>query len=105
MGKPGGATGEWRPPDVVTTLADFLQRRFENGQALKEKEKEKLTEDDYQLLREELNNTEFLAPLDADNCIGNEGLPFKERTCSFCRASIMMNHVEDFHLRNQSVRR
>jgi len=67
MTKPGGAAGEWHPPNVVNTLTNFLQQRFEISQVQKEKEEEKLTKDDYQRAREELNNAPFLAPLDADN--------------------------------------
>jgi hypothetical protein len=41
----------------MATLTDFLQRRLENSQAQREKERERLTKDDYQRAREELNNT------------------------------------------------
>jgi hypothetical protein len=47
MGKLGGAAGEWQPPNVVTTLTNFLQQRFEDSQVQKEKEKAKLTKEDY----------------------------------------------------------
>lgn len=32
-------------------------------------------------------------------CVGNEVLPLKDRTKSFCRPAIMMDQVEDVHLR------
>ncbi len=67
MGNPSGAAREWQPPNVVTTLTNFLQQRYECNQFQKEKEKEKLTKDDYWHIRKELNNKEFLASLDANN--------------------------------------
>ena len=67
MGNPSAAAREWQPPNVVTTLTNFLQQRYECSQVQKEKEKEKLTKEDYQRAREELNKKAFLAPLDADN--------------------------------------
>ncbi len=67
MGRPGSAASRWQPPNVVANLTQFVQQRFEISQVQKEKERTKLTRDDYKSAREELNNTAFLAPLDADN--------------------------------------
>ena len=67
MGNPSGAAREWQPPNVLTTLTNFIQKRYECSQAQREMEKGYLTKDDYRRAREELNRKGFLAPLDADN--------------------------------------
>ena len=53
--------------DTLKTLQNVLKRRIDNNKILKEREKKILSGEDYRLLRVDLNNRQFLQPLDAEN--------------------------------------
>jgi hypothetical protein len=53
--------------DTLKTLQNVLKRRIDNNKILKEREKKMLSGEDYQILRVDLNNKQFLQPLDAEN--------------------------------------
>jgi hypothetical protein len=53
--------------DTLKTLQNVLRRRNDNNKILKERKKKILSGEDYRLLRVDLNNTQFLQPLDAEN--------------------------------------
>ena len=58
-----------QPPsqDTIKTLQNVLKRRINTNRILKEREKKMLSREDYQLIEVDLNNKQFLQPLDADN--------------------------------------
>jgi hypothetical protein len=58
-----------QPPsqDTINTLQNVLKRRIDTNRILKEREKNMLSGDDYRLMEVNLNNKQFLQPLDADN--------------------------------------
>ena len=58
-----------QPPlqDTINTLQNVLKRRINTNRILKEREKNMLSRDDYQLMEVNLNTKQFLQPLDADN--------------------------------------
>ncbi|KAG4027417.1 hypothetical protein MFRU_030g00530 [Monilinia fructicola] len=53
--------------DTLKTLQNVLRRRNDNNKILKERKEKMLSGEDYRLLRVDLNNTQFLQPLDAEN--------------------------------------
>lgn len=53
--------------DTPKTLQNVLRRRNDNNKILKERKEKMLSGEDYRLLRVDLNNTQFLQPLDAEN--------------------------------------
>ena len=53
--------------DTLKTLQNVLKRRIDSNQILKERKKQMLSGEDYQLMEVDLNNKQFLQPLDADN--------------------------------------
>ena len=53
--------------DAISTLQNVLKRRMEASRIQKEREKEMLSGEDYQLMRVDLNKTHFLPPVGADN--------------------------------------
>jgi len=58
-----------QPPsqDTINTLQNVLKRRIDTNRIIKEREKKELSGEDYRLMEIELNNKQFLQPLDADN--------------------------------------
>jgi hypothetical protein len=58
-----------QPPsqDTINALQNVLKRRIDANQILKEREKNMLSRDDYQLIKVNLNNKQFLQLLDAYN--------------------------------------
>jgi hypothetical protein len=58
-----------QPPsqDTINTLQNVLKRRIDTNRILKEREKNMLSGDDYRLMEVNLNNKQFLQPLDANN--------------------------------------
>jgi hypothetical protein len=58
-----------QPPsqDTIITLQNVLKRCINTNRIIKEREKKELSREDYQLMEIELNNKQFLQPLDADN--------------------------------------
>src|SRR5436189_7646 len=53
--------------DTLKTLQNVLKRRVDSNRILKEREKMMLSGEDYRRMRVDLNNTQFLQPLDSDN--------------------------------------
>ena len=53
--------------DTLKTLQNVLKRRIDSNRILKEREKQMLSGEDYRLMEVDLNNKQFLQPLDADN--------------------------------------
>ena len=53
--------------DTLKTLQNVLKRRVDGNRILKEREKMMLSGEDYRRMRVDLNNTQFLQPLDSDN--------------------------------------
>jgi hypothetical protein len=58
-----------QPPsqDTINALQNVLKRRIDTNRIIKEREKKMLSGEDYRLMEIELNNEQFLQPLDADN--------------------------------------
>ncbi|TEY29577.1 hypothetical protein BOTCAL_0938g00030 [Botryotinia calthae] len=57
------------------TLQNVLKQHNDNNKILKEKEKKTLSGEDYRLLRVDLNSTQFLQPLDAENTKASTSKP------------------------------
>ena len=53
--------------DTINALQNVLKRHIDTNRILKEREKKMLSGEDYQLIEADLNNKQFLQPLDADN--------------------------------------
>jgi hypothetical protein len=58
-----------QPPsqDTINALQNVLKRRIDTNRILKEREKKMLSGEDYRLMEVDLDNKQFLQPLDADN--------------------------------------
>ena len=56
-----------RSEETLKTIENVLKRRRDTKRILKEKERERLSGEDYQLMEVALNQKQFLQPLDADN--------------------------------------
>jgi hypothetical protein len=53
--------------DTINTLQNVLKRRIDTSRIIKEREKKMLSGEDYRLMEVDLDNKQFLQPLDADN--------------------------------------
>jgi hypothetical protein len=53
--------------DALDALTSIVKRRIEGSRVLKEKEKTKLTCEDYRQMRTDLNKQQFILPVDSDN--------------------------------------
>ncbi|MCJ1299665.1 hypothetical protein MMC08_002458 [Hypocenomyce scalaris] len=60
-------TVELPPLDALVALTSVVKRLIEGNRILKEKEKAKLTCEDYRQMRTDLNKQQFILPLDSDN--------------------------------------
>jgi hypothetical protein len=58
---------ELPPLDALDNLTSVVKRRIEGNRVLKEREKTKLTCEDYRQMRTDLNKQQFILPLDSDN--------------------------------------
>lgn len=58
---------ELPPLDALDALTSVVKRRIEDNRVLKEKQKSKLTCEDYRQMRTDLNKQQFILPLDSDN--------------------------------------
>ncbi|KAI5455793.1 hypothetical protein BGZ63DRAFT_409706 [Mariannaea sp. PMI_226] len=70
--------------DIVHALQDAAKKRHRDSQIRKEEEKWKVDSIGYQAMRERLNETSFIAPLDADNTKANIYY-IKKKFMRFCR--------------------
>jgi hypothetical protein len=55
------------PLDTLDALTSIVKRRIKGSRVLKEKEKTKLTCEDYRQMRTDLNKQQFILPLDSNN--------------------------------------
>ena len=58
---------ELPPLDALDALTSVVKRRIEGNRVLKEKEKTKLTSEDYRQMRTNLNKQQFILPIDSKN--------------------------------------
>ncbi|KAK0615146.1 hypothetical protein B0T17DRAFT_541194 [Bombardia bombarda] len=70
--------------DIVHALQDAAKKRHRDSQVRKEEEKWKVNSIGYQAMRERLNETSFIPPLDADNTRANIYY-IKKKFMRFCR--------------------
>ena len=57
--------------ETLKTIQDVLKRRRDTDRILKERKKKKLSGDDYRLMEVDLDEKQFLRPLDSDNTKAN----------------------------------
>lgn len=62
-----------RPPhqDIACAVQNAAKKWHRKSQLRKEEHQQKLDPGDYRAMREQLNQTKFIAPLDADNTKAN----------------------------------
>ena len=58
---------ELLPLDALDAPKSVVKRRIEENRALKEKQKSKLSCEDYRQMRTNLNKQQFILPIDSDN--------------------------------------
>jgi hypothetical protein len=60
-----------RPEETLKAIENVLKRCKDTSRILKEKEKQMLSGEDYQYIEVDLNEKQFLQPLDSDNTKAN----------------------------------